>query len=260
MLSLAVVCGAGTVAAQPAGQELAGIDPIVIEDLVAANRILANERVLDGFGHVSVRDPRDPKRYLISRSVAPAQVTAGDILLADLDSNIIDSKGRSSYKEKFIHGEIYKVRPDVMAIIHSHSPTIVPFSVTKVPLKPILHNAAFLGAGPPIFEIREAEGGGMATNLLVETPALGKAIAKSLGSSQIVLMRGHGNTVVGPNVRLATYWAIYAEINARQLATALALGGPIVYLEGAEAEATDRNMRGAYMRPWNLWKAEAMKK
>jgi ribulose-5-phosphate 4-epimerase/fuculose-1-phosphate aldolase len=260
MLGLALFAAAAPVRAQAPADPLAGIDPIVIEDLVAANRILANEKVLDGFGHVSVRDPRNPNRYLIARSVAPAQVTAGDILLADLDSNVIDPKGRTSYKERFIHGEIYKVRPDVMAVIHTHSPTIVPFSVTKVPLKPILHNAAFLGAGPPIFEIREAEGGGMATNLLVETPALGRAIAKTLGQSQIVLMRGHGNTVVGPNVRLATYWAIYAEINARQLATALALGGSIVYLEGAEAEATDKNMRGAYQRPWNLWKAEAMKK
>src|SRR5438445_13499833 len=120
-LSLAfAVATLSPASAQPAGNELAGIDPLVIEDLVAANRILANERVLDGFGHVSVRDPRNPNRYLIARSVAPAQVTTADILLLDLDSNVIDSKGRSSYKERFIHGEIYKARPDVMAIIHSH--------------------------------------------------------------------------------------------------------------------------------------------
>src|SRR5262249_5005724 len=117
----------------------------------------------------------------------------------------------------FIHGEIYKVRPDVNAIIHSHSPTIVPFSVTKYPLKPILHNAAFLGEGPPIFDTRAVAG---PTNLLVETPTLGKAIAQTLGKANIVLMRGHGDTVVGPNVRLATFWAIYAEVNARQLAQA----------------------------------------
>src|SRR5436190_2954123 len=145
---LAVGCVAPLSAAnaQTGTSAFAGIDPIVIEDLVAANRILANEKVLDGFGHVSVRDPRNANRYLIARSVAPAQVTAADILLLDLDSNVIDSKGRSSYKERFIHGEIYKVRPDVMAIIHSHSPTIVPFSLTNVPLEPILHNAAFLGS------------------------------------------------------------------------------------------------------------------
>ena len=136
--------------AQTGTSAFPGIDPAAIEDLVLANRILANEKVLDGFGHVSIRDPRNPNRYLMSRSIAPATVTADDIMEYDLDSKPVDAKGRGSYKERFIHGEIYKVRPDVNAIIHSHSPTIVPFSVTKYPLKPILHNAAFLGEGPPI--------------------------------------------------------------------------------------------------------------
>src|SRR5215813_13089984 len=243
--------------AQTGTSAFPGVDPGAIEDLVVANRILANEKVLDGFGHVSIRDPRDPSRYLMSRSIAPAAVTADDIMEYDLDSKPVDAKGRGSYKERFIHGEIYKVRADVNAIIHSHSPTIVPFSVTKYPLKPILHNAAFLGAGPPIFEIREA--GGM-TNMLVETPELGKAIAKTIGKHDIVLMRGHGDTVVGPNVRLATYMAIYAEINARQLAQAIAIGGPITFLEGEEQQKTDANMRTAYERPWQLWKRDAMAK
>jgi HCOMODA/2-hydroxy-3-carboxy-muconic semialdehyde decarboxylase len=233
----------------------AGLDPVVIEDLVAANRILAHEKVLDGFGHVSIRDPRNPTRYLMSRSIAPAMVTANDIMELDLDSNPIDAKGRGIYKERFIHGEIYKARADVNAVIHSHSPTIVPFSVTKYPLKPILHNAAFLGAGPPGFEIRDAAG---ATNLLVETPALGKAIAQTLGKANIVLMRGHGDTVVGPNVRLATFWAIYAEVNARQLAQAIAIGGPITFIEGEEQRLTSDNMATAYERPWQMWKREAM--
>jgi ribulose-5-phosphate 4-epimerase/fuculose-1-phosphate aldolase len=253
-LALLIVFGCASAAHAQTGA-LAGVDPALIDDLVAANRILANEKVLDGFGHVSVRDPRNPNRYLISRSVAPALVTANDILEADLDSNLIDAKGRSSYKERFIHGEIYKVRPDVQAIIHSHSPTLVPFSVTKYPLKPILHNAAFLGAGPPVFDARDAAG---ATNLLVETPALGKAIAQSIGKSQIVLMRGHGATVVGPNVRLATFWAIYAEVNARQLAQAIAIGGPITFIEGEEQRLTHENMATAYERPWQMWKRDAM--
>src|SRR5262249_38766495 len=175
--------------------------------------------------------PRNPNRYLMSRSIAPATVTADDIMEYDLDSKPVDAKGRGSYKERFIHGEIYKVRPDVNAIIHSHSPTIVPFSVTKYPLKPILHNAAFLGGGPSIFDTRDVAG---PTNLLVETPTLGKAIAQTLGKANIVLMRGHGDTVVGPNVRLATFWAIYAEVNARQLAQAIAIGGPITFIEGEE--------------------------
>ena len=243
-------------AAQAQSPELAGVDAALIDDLVAANRILANEKVLDGFGHVSVRDPRNPNRYLISRSVAPALVTANDILLADLDSNVIDAKGRGSYKERFIHGEIYKVRPDVNAVIHSHSPTIVPFSVTKYPLKPILHNAAFLGDGPPIFDTRDAAG---PTNLLIETPALGKAMAQTLGKANIVLMRGHGDTVVGPNVRLATFWAIYAEVNARQLAQAIAIGRPITFIEGEEQKLTHDTMATAYERPWQMWKREALR-
>src|SRR6266571_7664259 len=251
-LLLAFGCAAAAHAQSP---ELAGVDAALIDDLVAANRILANEKVLDGFGHVSVRDPRNPNRYLMSRSIAPATVTADDIMEHDLDSKPVDAKGRGSYKERFIHGEIYKVRPDVNAIIHSHSPTIVPFSVTKYPLKPILHNAAFLGEGPPIFDIRDVAG---PTNLLVETPALGKAIAQTLGKANIVLMRGHGDTVVGPNVRLATFWAIYAEVNARQLAQAIAIGGPITFIEGEEQRLTHENMATAYERPWQMWKRDAL--
>src|SRR5262245_224063 len=232
------------------------VDPAAIEALVLPNRILANEKVLDGFGHVSIRDPRNPNRYLMSRSIAPATVTADDIMEYDLDSKPVDVKGRGSYKERFIHGEIYKVRPDVNAIIHSHSPTIVPFSVTKYPLKQNLHNDTFLGEGPPIFDIRDAAG---PTNLLVETPALGKAIAERLGKANIVLMRGHGDTVVGPNVRLATFWAIYAEVNARQLAQAIAIGGPITFIEGEEQKLTHENMATAYERPWQMWKREALR-
>ena len=255
VVGVALLAGAGAASAQTAARPFAGLDPVVIEDLVAANRILAHEKVLDGFGHVSVRDPRNPARYLMSRSIAPALVTADDIMEFNLDSNPVDERGRGIYKERFIHGEIYKARADVQAIIHSHSPTIVPFSVTKYPLKPILHNAAFLGAGPPVFEIRDAAG---ATNLLVETPALGRAIAQTLGQANIVLMRGHGDTVVAPNVRLATYWAIYAEVNARQLAQAIAIGGPITFIEGEEQRLTHENMAKAYERPWQMWKREAM--
>src|SRR5262245_9685591 len=212
MAALSVGARFSAAQAQTGTGAFRGVDPAAIEDLVLANHILANEKVLDGFGHVSIRDPRNPNRYLMSRSVAPATVTADDIMEYDLDSKPVDAKGRGSYKERFIHGEIYKVRPDVNAVIHSHSPTIVPFSVTKYRLKPILHNAAFLGDGPPVFDTREAAG---PTNLLVETPALGKAMAQTLGKANIVLMRGHGDTVVGPNVRLATFRAIYAEVNAR---------------------------------------------
>src|ERR1700721_3695038 len=244
--------------AQSSANPFPGLDPALIDDLVAANRILAHEKVLDGYGHVSVRDPRNPNHYLMSRSLAPALVTAADVMEYDLDSNPIDARGRTSYKERFIHGEIYRARPDVMAVIHSHSPTIVPFSVSKTPLRAILHNAGFLGAGPPVFDIRDAAD---ATTLLVETPAFGRALARTLGSGDIVLMRGHGDTVVAENVRLATYMAIYAEIDARELAVALALGSPVTYLDDGEVKATVANMRNhAYERPWQLWKRDAMGK
>jgi len=175
--------------AQTGTSAFPGVDPGAIEDLVIANRILANEKVLDGFGHVSIRDPRDPNRYLMSRSIAPATVTADDIMEYDHDTRVV--------------------------------------------------------AGP--------------TNLLVDTPALGKAIAQTLGKANIVLMRGHGDTVVGPNVRLVTFWAIYAEVNARQLAQAIAIGGPITFIEGEEQKLAHDNNATAYERPWQMWKREAMR-
>src|SRR5262249_49340163 len=127
-------------------------DPQLIEDLVAANRILAQQGVVDGYGHVSVRDPRDPNRYLMSRSLAPELVTAADILEYDLDSNPVAAAGRSLYLERFIHGEIYKARSDVKAVVHNHSPSVIPFGVTTVPLRPLYHMSAFVGAGVPAFE------------------------------------------------------------------------------------------------------------
>jgi ribulose-5-phosphate 4-epimerase/fuculose-1-phosphate aldolase len=231
------------------------LDQALIDDLVAANHILAMERVLDGFGHISVRDPRNPNRYVMSRSVAPESVTAADILVFDLDSNPVDPKdqGKGFYKERFIHGEIYKVRPDVKAIVHSHSPTVVPFSVTNRPLRPILHNAAFLGLGAPVFEIRKYGGDG--TDMLVEKPALGKGLAQTLGKkAAVVLMRGHGDAVVAPTLRDAVFRAYYTEVNARLQMQAISIGGPITYLSKAEAETTDEDMLGASARPWAMWK------
>ena len=175
------------------------LDKAFIDDLVAANRTLARLNVLDAFGHVSVRDPRNPHRYLISRSIAPESVTAADILVLDLDSQAVDPKddGKLLYRERFIHGEIYKARPDVNAVVHSHSPTVVPFTVTRAKLRPLLHNAGFLGLGVPLFEIRKSVGDG--TDLMILTPNLGKDLAKKLGKdAAVVLMRGHGDSVVGP--------------------------------------------------------------
>jgi len=233
------------------------IDPGLIEDLVAANRVLSLEGVLDAYGHVSVRHPSNPNRYVMSRSLAPILVTAEDILEYDLDSNPVNSKGRGSVLERFIHGEIYKARPDVNAVIHSHSPTVVPFSVTQTPLRPVIHVASFLWVGVPVFDIRDA--GGPATNMLVRNGALGKALASTLGNKPVALMRGHGNVVVGPDIQMAVRYAVYTEVNARLQAIAIGLGGPINYISPEEGAAIDKNP-GDIARAWELWKEKAVQR
>lgn len=231
----------------------------LVDDLVAANRTLARLNVLDAFGHVSVRDPGNPHRYLISRSIAPESVTAGDILVLDLDSQTVDPKdeGKLLYRERFIHGEIYKVRPDVNAVVHSHSPTVVPFTVTRAKLRPLLHNAGFLGLGVPLFEIRKSVGDG--TDLMVLTPKLGHDLAKQLGKdAAVILMRGHGDSVVGPTLRDAVFRAYYTEVNARQQLAAITIGGPINFMTKAEAATANDAMLGASARPWALWRKRAL--
>jgi ribulose-5-phosphate 4-epimerase/fuculose-1-phosphate aldolase len=233
------------------------VDPGVIEDLVAASRILADQGVVDGFGHVSIRHPGNPARLLMSRSLAPALTTAGDIIEYDLDCKAADDRGRSSFLERFIHCEIYKARADVKSVIHTHSPGVIPFASSTVPLRPMYHVAGFLAAGVPVFEIRKQAG---MTNMLIANAALGKALAETLGDKAVALMRGHGNVVVGPSVQVAVYRAIYTEINARLQAQAIALGGPVTYLEKEEGEKADVTQQQVVMRPWELWKAKAMGK
>ncbi len=221
-------------AARPVGRELP-TDPqtqALVADLVAAGRILADQGVLDGFGHVSVRDPHRAGVYLMSRSRAPALVKKEDILEHDLDSNPLDGTSRDLFLERFIHGQIYKARPDVMAVIHSHSPTVIPFSVTQVPLKPVAITAGFLYGGVPVFDVRDH---GIDKALLISNNPLGAALAKGLGERPVVLIRGHGTAVVGPTVRRAVLRAIYTEVNARLQQQAMALGGPVTYLAADEA-------------------------
>jgi ribulose-5-phosphate 4-epimerase/fuculose-1-phosphate aldolase len=233
----------------------ATVDPAVIEDLVAANRILADQGVLDGFGHVSIRHPANPAHLLMSRSLAPALTTAADILEYGPDCNAVDDRGRASFLERFIHCEVYKARPDVKCVVHTHSPGVVPFAASTVPLRPMYHVAGFLAAGVPVFEIRKAAG---MTNMLIANAALGKALAETLGDKPVVLMRGHGNVVVGPSVQTAVFRAVYTEINARLQTQALALGGAVTYLEPEEGAKADIIQQQVVMRPWELWKAKAM--
>jgi len=246
-------------AATKPSPSVASVDRDVLDDLVVANRTLANFGILDAFGHVSVRDPKNPKRYLISRSIAPESVIASDILTLDLDSQPVHPDDRDTllYRERFIHGEIYKARPDVNAVVHSHSPTVVPFTVTRSKLRPLLHNAGFLGLGVPLFEIRKCAGHG--TDLMILTPDLGKQLARTLGkNAAVILMRGHGNSVVGPSLPNAVFRAYYTEVNARQQIAALTIGGPINFMTKAEAKTSSDAMLRASARPWALWRKKVM--
>jgi HCOMODA/2-hydroxy-3-carboxy-muconic semialdehyde decarboxylase len=225
------------------------LEPPVAHDLVAANHILAENGVLDSFGHVSIRDPRNPERYLQMRAIAPRDVTVTDLITFDLDSNPIDANGRPAYRERFIHGQIYKLRPDVNAVVHSHSPTIIPFSVTEKPLRAVFHNGHFLGQGVPVWEIRQYAG--ERNNMLVLTNELGRSLAEALGKDSVVLMRGHGNAVAGPDLKTAVFRAIYTEVNAKLQMQATMLGGPINFLneyEQLKAQNVDR--------PWATWKKQ----
>jgi ribulose-5-phosphate 4-epimerase/fuculose-1-phosphate aldolase len=228
----------------------------LVEDLVAANRILAEHGVIDAYGHVSVRSESDPTRYLLARSIAPELVSYEDILEYDLDSNPVNPRGKESVRERFIHGEIYKARPDVNAVVHNHSPSVVPFSVTKVSMRPLFHMAAFVGEGVPNFEIRNAEKG---TDLLVKTPYLGRALAKTLGKSPAALMRGHGSVTVGESLPRAVGRSIYLEMSARMQLQAISIAGPggkIVYLDDKEIRASVPAQD--YARAWPMWRAKAL--
>jgi HCOMODA/2-hydroxy-3-carboxy-muconic semialdehyde decarboxylase len=248
--------GASRLAAQTPAASAGPADPRLIEDLVAANRILVDQAVLDGYGHVSARHDRDPGRYLMARSIAPELVTAADIMEYDLDSTPVDPRGRTSYLERFIHGEIYKTRADVRAIVHSHSPSVIPFGVTGVPLRPLYHMSAFLAGGVPVWDIRGASA--EMTDMLVRDGALGRALAQSLGQAPVALMRGHGNVVVGAGLSQVVFRSVYTEVNARLQAQAMALSGAVTYLDPAEARKAEASLAGTLGRPWELWKKKAL--
>ena len=251
-----LVLVATPLAAQKAPLSAGSVDPAVIEDLVAANRILAAQGIFDAFGHVSVRHPRDPNRFLLARSVAPELVTADDILEYDLDAVPVNLNGRAQYSERFIHAAIYKRRADVNAIVHNHSRAVIPFGVSTVPIKPVFHNAAFIGDGLPIFDIRTAIG---ITDMLVSNAERGAALARSLSDEPAVLMRGHGVAVVGPSLRHAVGRSIYLEENARIQLEAIGLGGTVKYLAPEEAaEVMKAGENGGYERAWEYWKREIL--
>ena len=222
----------------------------IFEDLVTANHILYRQGVVDGFGHVSVRDPDRPDRFWLSRSLAPAMVKRQDLMCFDFDG-AAEGDDRRPYLERFIHSEIYRARDDVQAVVHSHSPSTVPFGVTGVAFRPVCHICGFLTGQTPVFEIRDHAG--TASDLLVRDAGLGQAFATCLGSANVALMRGHGVTVVGANVRQVVFRSVYTELNARLVMQSLSLSKDVTYLTDEEARAIDATNQAQLDRAWNLW-------
>jgi len=226
----------------------------LVKLLVSANHILFHQRIVDAFGHVSVRHADKPDRFLLARSMAPILVTPADILEFDLDGRAVDSTA-SVYLERFIHSEIYRLRPDVQAVIHSHSQAVIPFGVVQgTPLRPIFHMSAFLGEGCPIFEIRNTAGNG--SDLLIRSSELGQALAKDLGAGPAILMRGHGATIVADSLQRAVFRAVYLQMNAELQARAMQFGA-VNYLTPEEVRSAMNSVEGQLGRAWDMWRMMA---
>src|SRR6266700_7463887 len=228
----------------------------LIDDLVAANHILAHRRIFDAYGHISARDPRHPQRYWLTRSMPPADVTAADIIEFDLDNQPVRVGENRLFFERVIHGEVYKARADVMAVCHNHSPSLIPFCNCDTRLRPMVGNAAFLGEGAPVFDIRTVDDEG---DLNICTVAQAKGLARALGQHCLVLLRGHGAVAVGQSIRQVVRQAIIAETNARQQIQAMMLG-PVHFLTASEIDYARRSQPKDPDRAWRLWKERAMRK
>ena len=213
--------------------------PRELSRLVAANRILANEGVVDAFGHVSVRDPRNAQRFWLSRSRSPALVELDDLMAFDLEGTAIDARGRTAYGERMIHAAIYAARSDVHSVVHNHAYDVLPFTITGEPLKPVVHTASVIGAEVPVWDIRTRFG---ATDMLVRSIEQGRDLAATLAGNTCVLMRGHGAAVVGASVERAVLTAIYLQVNAAVLLQALPLGLP----EALSAEEIARSAEAQF--------------
>jgi HCOMODA/2-hydroxy-3-carboxy-muconic semialdehyde decarboxylase len=228
-----------------------------LEELVAANRILAEHGVIDAYGHVSIRSPDNPNRYFLARSIAPETVQVEDILEYDLDSNPVGEQGPNlvlrSVLERFIHGEIYRARPDVHSVVHNHSPSVIPFSVTGVPMRALFHMASFIGDGLPNFEIRKVKKG---SDLLIRDQKLGRALAGTLGKRPAALMRGHGAAVTGENLPRSVGRSIYLEKSAVMQMQAMAMSKKITFFDAAEVKASSPVQD--YKRAWPLWRDKAL--
>ena len=259
----AVIAIAAVISAQSAKPAPPAGNGTLLDDLVVANRILANENILDGLGHVSVRSLQRPDHFFLSRDLAPGLVTTADLVEYDLDGNPANPKAPQGYRERFLHAAIYKARPEVNSIVHSHMPSVLPFTDVTAPLRPMYHMASFLLQGAPVFEIRSVQG---QIGMLIDNNKVGAALAQTLGKRTIALLRGHGAVIVGTTIPDAVQNAIFLYVNARVQAQAVALGGNISYLTPADVAGGDPNPQppsppgtaGYYTRSWNIWKAKAM--
>jgi ribulose-5-phosphate 4-epimerase/fuculose-1-phosphate aldolase len=231
------------------------VDRSVLEDLAAASRILADQGVFDAAGHVSMRHPGHAERFLMSRSLAPQMITADDIMEFDLDCNAVDPRGRNGFIERYLHGEIFKARPDVMAIAHSHSPSTIAFGLSNVPMRAMYHNAAFLAAGVPVFDIRDKFG---TTDIVISSAEKGAALAAVLGDKPVGLLRAHGMVAVGPSLPVAVFRAIFTVTSANIQHQVLALGGPVAALDAEEGRIADVVNVQTVGRSWDLWKKRVM--
>lgn len=225
--------------------------PNYLRDLVIANRILANEGVVDAFGHVSVRNPDNPARYFMSRSRAPELIRVDDLMEFTIDGEAIDLQGRTPYNERMIHGAAYEARPEVNAVIHNHAYEVIPFGVTGIPLRPIMHACGVIGSDIPTWDIRDKFGEG---DHLVVTMDQGRDLVRCLGNRRAALMKRHGCVVTGKNVREAVMTAVYLQVNARLLLQSLQLGKPD-YLTPLEVEKCTARLFGpvGLDRAWEYW-------
>lgn len=227
------------------------VAPSALEDLALASRILVDQGVFDAAGHVTMRHPGRADRFLMSRSLAPQLVTAGDIMEFTIDGEPCEPPGRQPFIERFLHAEIYRARPDVTAVAHGHSPSVVPFGLVPTSLVATYHNAAFLAFGVPVFDIRDQFG---ATDIVINSAARGAALAAALGDTCVCLLRAHGFVAVGPTLPAAVFRAIFTEVSARVQLQAATLGGPIAALDAEEGRKADAINLATVGRSWELWK------
>jgi ribulose-5-phosphate 4-epimerase/fuculose-1-phosphate aldolase len=227
-----------------------------ISELVVANRVIAHLRLVDSFGHITIRNPENPQRYFMSRSRAPGLVTKEDILEFSLDSSPVDLRGFSPYKERFIHGALYGARPDVVSVCHNHAHELLPLAVTKTAMRPALHSASVIGQNVPVWDIRDEFGD---TDLLVTSNEMGDSLARAVGKGRAALMRGHGSVIAGRSLRDAVFITFYLRLNAEVLIKAMSMGKEVTYLSPGEIDQSGElhSQPLSQGRAWEDWCLQA---